>query len=230
MNKFLFILFYFLFSLSLVAQTTSFRTNEALTQLRNTITKNPILKDPTLRGSPYFNQEFKQAEVSYFNENLEGIIFLRYNAFTDEIEMGTHPDQQFSEEALLKNNNIIATFGDQTYYYLPFKDKHQKTQLGYLITLHKSDEIHFLYQARKIYREATTPRTSLERAFPPRFIEEKNYYLSIQDKTPIYLGNDLKEVIKNLPSEFKSKAKEKNINLKKIKTFEHLKHALKEIY
>lgn len=77
-----------------------------------------------------------------------------------------------------------------------------------------------------MYREATIPRTSLERAFPPRFIEEKNYYLSINKQTPTYLGNDPKKLVKNLPIELKSRIKAKGVNPKKIKDI----NALKEFF
>ena len=214
------------FTIVTQGQTTSIRTNNALIELRNTISKNPVLTDPRLKGNPYFESRFQKADIKYFDLNIIGETFLRYNAFSDEIEIGTHPEQKTSEEIILKNNNIICEFGNQTYYYLPYKDKHSKLRLGYLISLFESNEIHLLVQLKKVYREVTVPRTSLERAFPPRFTEEENYYLSFKNQTPVFLGNDIKKVIKNLPSEIKTKAKSKGSNFKKIKTIESLKAAL----
>ncbi len=54
--------------------------------------------------------------------------------------------------------------------------------------------------------EATQARTSLERAFPARYIDEKSYYISLNDFSEItYLKLSKKNIIKLIDS------KEKNI-------------------
>ena len=59
--------------------------------------------------------------------------------------------------------------------------------------------------------------------------DEIQYFLSLEERTPFYLGNDIKEVVKNLPSELKDKAKAKKIVLKKIKDEISLYSALNQL-
>ena len=154
---------------------------------------------------------------------------MRYNAFNDKIEIATSINQETAEEAVLKRNDIICIIGDETYLYLAFNEKNQKNQLGYLIPVFENNIIKLLKRKKKNYLEETIPRISLERAFPPRFVEEIQYYLSIEAKTPYYLGNDIKEVVKNLPNELKDNAKAKKIVLKKIKDEISLFSALNQL-
>ena len=171
--------------------------------------------DKKTKGSPYYHEQFLKGTLKQNDINVSDRLYFRYNAYADEIEIGTHPNQIEAEEAVLKKNDIVCRFGDQTYHYLPFLNKNKKAKLGYLISLHESDKLLLFLQIKKVYREATIPRTSLERAFPPRFIEEKNYYLSINKQTPTYLGSDPKKLVKNLSIELKSSLKKKELTSKK---------------
>ena len=154
---------------------------------------------------------------------------MRYNAFNDEIEIATNANQTKPEEAVLKRNDIICIINDETYLYLAFHDKNQKNQLGYLIPVFEKNIIKLLKRKKKNYLEETIPRTSLERAFPPRFVDEIQYFLSLEERTPFCLVNDIKEVVKNLPSELKDKAKAKKIVLKRIKDEISLYSALNQL-
>ena len=144
-------------------------------------------------------------------------------------EIGSSPHQEKAEEAVLKRNDIECTIGSESYRYLPFKDKANRNNLGYLIPFFEKESVKFFKRKKKNYLEETIPRTSLERGFPPRFVDEIQYYLSIEDSTPYYLGNDIREVVKNFPNDFKNKAKTKNIRLKKIKDEDALNHLLTQI-
>ena len=200
------------------------RFQDLLADLVNDVRKyNLTHYEKNTKGSPYYNDRFVKGTILQNDKAVSNRLFFRYNAYADEIEMGTHPDQKEAKEAVIKKNDIVCKFGDQTYYYLPFLNKNKKVSLGYLIPLYESDQLKLLLQIKKVYREATIPRTSLERGFPPRFIEEKNYYLSIDEQTPNYLGNDPKKLAKNLPLELKSKFKAKGINTKKIRDIDALK-------
>ena len=203
---------------SISGQALSLRTNEALSKLRVSASNKEFLNYQRLKGSPYFESVFKIANLIYFDLDINKKIFLRYNAFSDEIEIGTHSNQQTSEEIVLKNNKIVCSFGGETFYYSAYKNKDGNTQLGYLILLFKSNDVFLFQQKKKVYRAATVPTTSLERAFPPRFTDEINYYLKYKSDKPFFLGNSIKKVVKNLPLDLKRKAKNQSLSLKKIKS------------
>ena len=153
--------------------------------------------------------------------------------------VATDFDGNFSIEAELGEVLVITyvgyaeqriTIGSQDNYTIGLSpDKNQKNQLGYLIPVFEKNIIKLLKRKKKNYLEETIPRISLERAFPPRFVDEIQYFLSLEERTPFYLGNDIKEVVKNLPSELKDKAKAKKIVLKRIKDEISLYSALNQL-
>lgn len=163
------------------------RTMDAFTKLRNRVTKN-ALTNRDIKGSAYFNEKFTLSEVDYFGKTLKEKTYLRYNAFSDEIEMGTNAEQKTTEDILLKNNKIISRIGSETYKYLPYKPKDGDiTKIGYLIVIHENENYSLYLKRTKVYMEATAARTSLERSFPARFIDEVSYYYN-------YKGNTLQEL------------------------------------
>ena len=208
---------------------TDSRLMDFFTDLQNGISKNNPNAFKKTKGSPYFNTSFLQGSIKHKDELVSKALYLRYNAFNDEIEIASSPSQTKADEAVLKRYDIICTIGQQTFRYLPFIDKTEKSKLGYLIPVYENKSIRLLKRMKKNYLEETIPRTSLERVFPPRFVEEIQYFLNLEERTPFYLGNDIKEVVKNLPSELKDKAKAKKIVLKKIKDEISLFSALNQL-
>lgn len=159
------------------------RTMDAFRKLRNRISKSNI-NNSNIKGSPYFEETFAIAEVDYFGETLKDKTYLRYNAFSDELEMGTFPDQKTTEEILLKNNKIVTNFGGKRYEYLPYKTKEGNyTKMGYFVVLVENKNYSLYLKRSKVFMEATVARTSLERAFPARFIDNIEYYYNYEGNT-----------------------------------------------
>ena len=210
---------------------TDSRFLDLMRDIRNDIRKyNPTHIGKKIKGSPYFNPSFSLGSIKHKEEFIAKTLYLRYNAFNDEVEIGSSPHQEKAEEAVLKRNDIECTIGNESYRYLAFKDKANRNNLGYLIPFFEKESVKFFKRKKKNYLEETIPRTSLERSFPPRFIEEVQYYLSIDDDTPYYLGNDIKEVVKNLPKDYINLAKTKSIKLKKIKEEDALHQLVTQIF
>ena len=60
-----------------------------------------------IKGSPYFDNKFKISEVNYFGTILNEKIYLRYNAFSDEMEISLDSTSD-SENILIKNNKVFC--------------------------------------------------------------------------------------------------------------------------
>ena len=81
-------------------------------------------------GVPTIPKNSKKGSIVCFDSELKEQPLLRYNAFSDEIEMNAknsdNPDQ-----ALLKNSKIHCTIDGVTYKYLPIpkSDPHLKRQV-----------------------------------------------------------------------------------------------------
>ena len=60
-----------------------------------------------ISGSQYFDLDFKPARLSYFGKEINNAGFMRYNGFTDEIEITDSGDIESSELVLIKSDRVI---------------------------------------------------------------------------------------------------------------------------
>lgn len=155
----------------------------------------------SIKGSPYFEEEFEKGIVYYNEEPQENVVFLRYNAFADEIEMTPHQYQYKTDQAVVKSTDLSCTIGDDKYVYLPFVDKTSGiVKMGYMIELYKGKNYTVYFNKSKVYMEATQARTGLERSFPARFVDDITYYYNTKGDTPIELKlfkSKLRELFEN---------------------------------
>ena len=70
---------------------------------------NQTLSANNIKGSPYFDESFKIAQIEYFGKILEDKTYLRYNAFSDELEMVNNPQLKKSE-TILDNHKLTIKF------------------------------------------------------------------------------------------------------------------------
>jgi hypothetical protein len=134
-----------------------------------------------IKGTPYFEKTFKLAEVEYFGELITDKIYIRFNAYNDEMEIASSPLTKSSENILIKNNKVFCIIDGKTYRYLGFKEDNQPPAVGYLKELFKGELFSFYERKFKVYMQATVARTSLERSFPARFIDKIQYYYSVNN-------------------------------------------------
>ena len=134
-----------------------------------------------IKGTPYFEKTFKLAEVEYFGELITDKIYIRFNAYNDEMEIASSPLTKNSENILIKNNKVFCIIDGKTYRYLGFKEDNQPPAVGYLKELFKGELFSFYERKFKVYMQATVARTSLERSFPARFVEKIQYYYSVNN-------------------------------------------------
>ena len=134
-----------------------------------------------IKGSPYFDESFKLAKVEYFGKILKDKIYLRYNAYSDEMEMVSNPQLKNSETILIKNNKVACIIDENAYRYLGYVDENETPAVGYVLELFKGEKLSFYERNEKVYMGATQARTSLERSFPARFVDKKKFYFSIEN-------------------------------------------------
>ena len=177
---------------------SDFRLANLYEELKNRLEKgtSPINK---IKGSPYFDNTFKISEVNYFGTLLNEKIYLRYNAFSDEMESSLNSASD-SKNILIKNNKVFCIINGKTYRYLGFKSENNPPAVGYLKELFNG-QIFDLYERKtKVYMEATVARTSLERSFPARFISKTEYYYSVNNRELNQIKLSKRKILSNLKS------------------------------
>ena len=175
-----------------------------------------------IKGSPYFDKTFKLAQIEYFGKILEEKMFLRYNAFNDEMEISKNPISNSSEKILIKDINVSCFFENQIFRYLCYDRSYQNSKFGYLKELVKGELFSFFQRKTKVFMEAYKARTSIERSFPARFVEKKKYYFSFKEGPLIEVELSKRKFISKLKSynsSVKFLVEKNNLKLKSLDEF-----------
>lgn len=187
------------------------QTDQAAIDFFTNLTSRPkkVLTSKDINGTPYFIEEFKLAKVYYGGRFQEGKeIYIRHNAYTDELEMATSPYQYASDQILLKTKEVFCELNGVTYKLLPYISKFSnQPEIGYLQSIFEGEIYKVYLNQTKVFMKQQPARTSLERSFPPRFVDSQIYYYSKDGETPKYL-NTSKGSLKKL---FKDKTQAKEL-------------------
>ena len=222
MKKILGIVIFTSYSLAAQISLNDSRISDAYTDLTNRITPRSLNNsNETVKGSPYFDSRFIESTIIYNEKPLKQKVFLRYNAFNDELEIGHSSKTSESDQALMKNNNIYCIIENSVFKYFPLIGGNPKlAKKGYVKEIFKGQHFGLYLRERKIYRDAKKAKNSLERSFPARFTDEIEWYFQENEGSLIFFKPN-KKSIKNI---FKT-------NLKHLETFLKTKKGdLKDIH
>ena len=175
---------------------SDFRLANLYEKLKNRLEKGASAIDK-IKGSPYFDNTFKISEINYFGTLLNEKIYLRYNAFSDEMEISLN-SISYSENILIKNNKVFCTVDGKTYRYLGFNSENNPPSVGYLKELFNGKYFNLYERNSKLYMEASVARTSLERSFPARFISKTEYFYSVNNEELNEIKLSKKKVLSKL--------------------------------
>ena len=80
-----------------------------------------------LKGSPYVNEQFFLSKIYNGKELVFDNLYLRYNAFSDEIEIrNSEIDGEINYGALIKNSKEFIIIYNQVYVFVPFENSNTK--------------------------------------------------------------------------------------------------------
>ena len=173
-----------------------------------------------ISGSQYFDLDFKPARLSYFGKEINNAGFMRYNGFSDEIEITDSGNVENSELILLKSDKVVPIINNEIFEYLPFRINESNTKIGYLVKIYEGTRIKLYLRKNKQFMEAKIARTSLENSFPPRYVDNIETYISIEGDTPEVLKNSKKAFLDlfNNRSDIKKFIKNEKIKFNKTES------------
>ncbi len=183
----------------------------------------------TIKGSPYFNDSFKAAVLTIQNIEGDNQIWLRYNGYNDEIEIGQSEKQLTSDEALLNTKDIRASFDGKTYQYKTFTTKKGVKIEGYLVILYEGQRYSFFRQDKKKLSEGRKAKTPLEADIQPRFSNISTYFMSSDNNKISEISMKLKNIIPLILAEDYPKMQKIKAEFKKIKTEKKLIELIKTL-
>lgn len=130
-----------------------------------------------IKGSPYFEELFQRGLV-FYDHKLIDTLFMRYNAYQDEIQVKKAQIQGEPFQALLKNSAVSCNLNHDEIEYLDFKDGKDKIQKSYFFVLVKGKKYDLYSRKQKKLRPGRKSSNSLARSIDPLFVDEIGYYVS----------------------------------------------------
>ncbi|MFD2101649.1 hypothetical protein [Flagellimonas iocasae] len=159
-----------------------------------------------IEGTIYLNETFQLGGL-YQNGVVFKRIYMRYNAYNDEVELKIDPKSE-NTYAMIKNKEYSCSFGGDDFVYTDYVNEDHETVEGYLSPLVRGGE-YVLYQKRvKTFKEGKAAKTSMERGFPHRFLDDTEYYVSVNGSVPKFIKSKKSEVLSVFSEEDQKKVKQ----------------------
>lgn len=178
--KSLIILFIIAFSATTFGQSQLRGLTSDLHQVDNYIKRNDKTLSYSLpkdyNGSPYFNDEFVLGDIFQGDELIATETPLRYNIFSNEIEVKESlGDSDEDASPLTKSSEIWVKINDVIVVLIPFNGSDEEG--SYFQILFEGKKIDFL---KKVDKKYTTPKkasTSITRDLKGAFTDETTFFL-----------------------------------------------------
>lgn len=132
-----------------------------------------------IEGSPYANETFVFGSL-YIDAKLhKKNVLLRYNIFSEEIEISTgSADKESSYDALLKDPSYHARIGQTSYIFVAYNASNEDG--GYFAFIANGDPFHLYEKAKAKFVKATEPRPYAP-SKSAKFLRSIAYYLVSKD-------------------------------------------------
>ena len=169
-----------------------------------------------IEGSPYANEEFLSGTIFQDNKPVYTNVLLRYNIFSDEIEIKTSAnDDEDSYGALIKDSEDFVKIFNDIYVFVPFEGSIEN---GNYFTVVSEEIVFNLYKKTEVHYSAPfKARTSYERDKPASFKKKIYYYLVSKNGSFYELPASKSKIIKVMSKkekEIKTFIKRNKTNLK----------------
>lgn len=167
-----------------------------------------------IEGSPYANDEFMEGSIFQGDELLQKNVLLRYNIFSDEIEIKTSKNES-NYNALVKRSGMLIKIFNDVYTLIPFEGSDEKGQ--YFKVLTTGEHLSLYKKSTVTFNQRTFAKTSYDRDRPANFSRSDSYFLATKTGNFVEMPDSKSKVLKlmkNKEAEIKVYIKSNRINLK----------------
>jgi len=159
-----------------------------------------------IKDEAYANPNFLVGKIFQDDQLLKDNVPMRYNAYADEVEIKKNAaDQNYN--ALIKDPDIFAKVGKETYVFIPFQGSHEKG--GYFSVLADGKNYSLYKKTTALFREPRKAETSYQKDIPPSFQKTVVYYL-VKNGQFLEMPNSKSRILNMM----KSKKKEMDVFIK----------------
>ena len=143
-----------------------------------------IIRYADIDGSPYIDNHSAFGKIYDANFNFLGTAYVRYNAYTDDIEIAIDTNGVDYYLVKKKPNFLYFELNGQTYRAFEYFDGSIKT-VGYFSILNGKDQdkCTILKKEKVIFKDEKKPENSFLTATPPKFIRQKDkFFIKIENQ------------------------------------------------
>jgi len=127
-------------------------------------------------GSPYLAETFEASKI-YFNNELVGTFYTRYNAFSKEIEVKKTKLEGEKASILNKNEDIRIVYNEKEIQYTSFLDLKGKKYSDYLVSMTNGLKYGLYKRINVKFRSGQEAQNSYQKATPSRFTNSVEYFI-----------------------------------------------------
>ena len=148
-------------------------------------------KADEIEGSMYYDENFNTGKV-YIDDKPFATVPLRYNAFTDQIEIKR--TGQSEAEALLQDSKVSCYLNNEKLSYMEYVNKKGDLEKGYLVSIWTGENYQLYERRAKAFKAGQVQKTSLHIPTPDKFVDRINYYVSKDGSTPTFMNPSKKGI------------------------------------
>ncbi len=145
-----------------------------------------------IKDEAYANPTFLQGNIYQGDKLLKSDVFMRYNAYADEIEIKKSPTDD-SYGALIKSPDIFVKIVNDLYVFVPYEGSNEKG--GYFNVLSDGKTYDLYKKTTAVFKEPVKAETSYARDIPPSFPKTVTYYL-VQNGTFLEMPSGKSKILK----------------------------------
>ncbi len=160
-----------------------------------------VIEEVPIEGSPYFVELYVVGNTFVNGRNVR--LLMRYNAFSDQIEMKDKYQKSFN---MLKRKDLEAHFGGKTYRIMDYVENGKKKQ-GYFNPLNEG-YVTLYYKPKKVFVQAEKPENGYNDYSPPTYKDVSTYYLQLGSQQAVEINLNKRQLLKYLRDEHFSDIKQ----------------------
>lgn len=158
-------------------------------------------------GSPYSTEKFVKSKV-YYEDELQGDFFVRYNALNSIIEIKKTNLPEEEAKQLYADKNVSIKYLNKELRFTTYINKKGETKNGYLSLIHDGEKFKLYHRLAVKYSEGKAAANSMVADIPSRFAHFEEYYYQIKGVDRIdYLKSKKSAILKMVDKENKEKVK-----------------------
>lgn len=163
-----------------------------------------------IKEDAYSNPNFVEGNIYQDDKILKSQVPMRYNAFSDEIEIASDGTNY---SALMKDPSIYVKIAKDIYVFIPYNGSNEKG--GYFNIIADGKTYDLYKKTTSVFQAPVLASTSYGKDRPASFIKESKYYL-MNNGTLYELPNNSSKILKVMGAkkeEVKTFVKQNNLEL-----------------